>query len=608
MESAEKMGTDMGNELIYDTVMIGTDLFGLEQAAELAGQGKKVLVLSKNNKPGGAFAAFRRGEYLFRAVSGPDGCGYESALALDRRIRSLGGEIRYKTAVLRITVGPDGLYAVECSDGSGILCREVIRHPQTFFRVKAFATVLLGTDLPAEKITCPEPSDALSVTVTPGKNGAERAVVSLTGETDAHRLYGADEKSYFRIKDEIAEEIISRAEAACGTKLRGHIIEMDVITPYTLARYTDSEAGDQIRELGERLHPPVQFGVVRKVTDRGHAKSFEIIPDQERGTASFAYFRAGQYVSIAQKIGQNIVCKPYSICSGPMDALGSENTSYTVMIERNPEGFFSPHALDTWKPGTKLILSGPLGYAYHMPVRDADHVVALAGSSGITPFFSMASAVADGIENFDLTILYGSRTADTILLREELDALVKRSSGKVRVIHVLSDEKCEGYEYGFITPDLIRKYAPAEDYSIYICGPAAMYDYLHRELPKLCLPAGRIRFELPGEFGDPAEDPEYPAEIAGKEFSVTVMERGTEKRLSCRSEQTLMQAIERSGIMFEADCRSGQCGWCRSRLVSGKVFVPKSRDGRLPGEAENNWIHPCVTYPLTDVVLEIWNH
>ena len=63
-----------------------------------------------------------------------------------------------------------------------------------------------------------------------------------------------------------------------------------------------------------------------------------------------------------------------------------------------PEGFFSPHALDTWKPGTKLVLSGPLGYAYHMPVRDADHVIALAGSSGITPFFSMASAVADGIE------------------------------------------------------------------------------------------------------------------------------------------------------------------------------------------------------------------
>ena len=32
----------------------------------------------------------------------------------------------------------------------------------------------------------------------------------------------------------------------------------------------------------------------------------------------------------------------------------------------------------------------------------------------------MACAVTDGIEYFDLAILYGSRTKDTILLKEEL--------------------------------------------------------------------------------------------------------------------------------------------------------------------------------------------
>ena len=61
-------------------------------------------------------------------------------------------------------------------------------------------------------------------------------------------------------------------------------------------------------------------------------------------------------------------------------------------------------------------------------------------------------------------------------------------------------------------------------------------------------------------------------------------------------------------ILIEADCRSGRCGWCRSRLVSGDVFVPESRDGRLTGDAEYGWIHPCVTYPLSDLTLEIFNH
>ena len=76
----------------------------------------------------------------------------------------------------------------------------------------------------------------------------------------------------------------------------------------------------------------------------------------------------------------------------------------------------------------------------------------------------------------------------------------------------------------------------------------------------------------------------------------------------CRSDQTLMQAVERAGIVIEAECRSGQCAWCRSLLRFGKVFVPESRDGRRTGDAGAGWVHPCVTYPLSDIVLEIYNH
>ena len=72
----------------------------------------------------------------------------------------------------------------------------------------------------------------------------------------------------------------------------------------------------------------------------------------------------------------------------------------------------------------------------------------------------MACAVADGIEDFDLTILYGSRTNDTILLKEELEAVAARSNGRVKVVHVLSDEAAEGYEHGFITAEL--KNTPAK--------------------------------------------------------------------------------------------------------------------------------------------------
>lgn len=348
----------------------------------------------------------------------------------------------------------------------------------------------------------------------------------------------------------------------------------------------------------------MQYGIVSKVIERRkNVKSFVLVPDPERGTSAFVPFRAGQYISITQRIGKAVVCKSYSICADPADALDPQNSSYTVMLERNPAGFFSPQALDHWKPGTKLLISEPRSDPTWGDLSNMKHVVALAGGSGITPFFALAGAVAGGLEDFDLTILYGNETYAGILLREELDGFARRSNGKIRMIHVLSGEERDGCEQGFITVDLVRKYAPDGDYSILICGPKPMYDFLYTELPKLGLPENRVCFGVPGEFGDPEQDQSYPQEAAGKVWTITVRRGNVEETVCCRSDQTLMQAVERAGIFVDAGCRSGVCGWCECRLLSGAVFVPDSRKQEDIESAGR--IHPCVSYPLSDVGIEL---
>ena len=49
------------------------------------------------------------------------------------------------------------------------------------------------------------------------------------------------------------------------------------------------------------------------------------------------------------------------------------------------------------------------------------------------------------------------------------------------VVHVLSDEEKPGFEHGFITAELIKKYG-GEEYSIFMCGPQAMYNFLDGEI------------------------------------------------------------------------------------------------------------------------------
>ena len=52
--------------------------------------------------------------------------------------------------------------------------------------------------------------------------------------------------------------------------------------------------------------------------------------------------------------------------------------------------------------------------------------------------------------------------------------------------------------------------------------------------------------------------------------------------------------------------RRGGCGWGHSRLVSGGVYVPAEVDGRRVADKKFGWIHPCVSYPLSDITLEVF--
>lgn len=296
------------------------------------------------------------------------------------------------------------------------------------------------------------------------------------------------------------------------------------------------------------------------------------------------YFRAGQYLTLGCKIGKSEVSRPYAISSSPKEAL-----SCRVSLTVKKCGFFSGYLFDSAAVGDSFVLGDPSGEFCYEPVKDADHVVAIAGGSGITPFYSMAQAVADGTNRHKLTIFYGARTESDLIFKKELDTLV---SDKVKVVYVLSDEKKEGYESGFIGAELLQKYVSG-DYTVMMCGPQAMYAFADKELASLGLPLRRIKKEANCVGLRDAE---------AKSYTLTVHIGFDTYTVPADARETILTALERAGLKVPSKCRAGGCGFCHSKLVSGSFSIA-GQDKRRLADAKFGYIHPCCSYPDSDMEL-----
>lgn len=361
---------------------------------------------------------------------------------------------------------------------------------------------------------------------------------------------------------------------------------------------------DNATELAKALHPKRQYLLVSEIKEMApDCKTFTLIPDESRGTKSLAYFGAGKYLTVFETIEGMPITRAYSISSSPKDSLEGK---YTLTIKLVDGGLMSKFIFDNWNVGTKVETSAPSGNFEYQPIRDAETVICLAGGSGITPFISMANAIADGDEDFNMVLLYGSRNYDNILFRDELCELENKCE-KIKVIHILSDDNkdIDGCEKGFITAELIKKYAPEDKpYSVFLCGPQQMYAFLDKELEKLNLPKKYVRHEMFGEFHNPNTQDDYPNEVPEK-VKITVTIQDKTYIVHGLSSDSVMQTLEKNGISVPSRCRSGECGFCHSHLLSGKVYVPKHLEYRRLADYKFGCIHPCCSFPLTDLEINV---
>lgn len=336
-------------------------------------------------------------------------------------------------------------------------------------------------------------------------------------------------------------------------------------------------ASYRVNETARILHPGYQSAkLVKIISNTADTKTYEF--ETERPF----YFRAGQYMTLGATIDGSVVSRPYAASSAPKAAL-EKRVAFTI----KKCGFFSGYMFDNAKVGDTFTVGDPTGEFCYEPVKDASHIVAIAGGSGITPFYSMAQAITDGTIDVKLTIFYGAKTEEDLIFKTELDAL---KSDKINVIYVLSNEKKAGYESGFIGAEIIEKYVSG-DFTVMMCGPQAMYAFLDKELTKFNLPLRRIKKEA-NTVG--------MRDVKEAHYKITVKIGFNTYTVDADSRETVLTALERAGLKVPAKCRAGGCGFCHAKLISGKFTIPGADKRRL-ADSKFGYFHPCCSYPDSDM-------
>jgi prolycopene isomerase len=361
---------------------------------------------------------------------------------------------------------------------------------------------------------------------------------------------------------------------------------------------------DAINALARQLHPERLDLVVTEVRqETASTRLFRLKPVP--GTR-LPVFRAGQYLSLKVQAGGSWITRPYSIASAPYEAEGPGGF-YEIAIRRKENGFLTALIWEAWQAGTSVTASGPHGTFCHEPLRDSRRIVALAGGSGITPFRSLLRELAAGRLEAQVDLLYGVRRPDDIPFAGELLELAARLPEKIRLSFVCSepDDAWCG-PTGFLTASCIRaRTGDPAGKTFFLCGPGQMYRFLDQELASLGIPRRRIRREVFGEETSVAARPGFPLAAWEKRFTLTVHRGTAVDTVPAAAEETILAALERAGLAPDSQCRSGECGLCRSHLVSGDVFIQPEDDGRREADRRLGFIHPCASHPLSDIEIRL---
>ena len=358
-------------------------------------------------------------------------------------------------------------------------------------------------------------------------------------------------------------------------------------------------------------------------------KTFRLM---ERGHGDIPFtFMPGQFLSFTAEIKGKRFRRSYTIASSP-----TQRDYVEVTVKREDHGAESRQLHDNVTTGDLIEISGPLG-VFTFTGNESESIVLIAGGVGITPMMSVIRYLTDRSYPGDVFFLYGARSIEHFIFREELDYLQRRHTN----LHVFATMgQSEGTSWtgatGPISKDFIAASVPhIAKRRIHLCGPMPMMDAVKAALDDLDVPKQQIKTEAfgpaqgmlpasdgpePGPFANGTKMPsesaaEFAADASPLATASTTGDAGTDlppaspgvalasakgqvrfaksgKTGALVPDQSVLEAAEAIGVVIDFECRVGTCGRCKVPLLEGTVTM-EVEEGLPPDEKAKGIVLAC---------------
>lgn len=332
---------------------------------------------------------------------------------------------------------------------------------------------------------------------------------------------------------------------------------------------------------------------IRRETVDSVSVSFEI-PDHLKQEFQFI---AGQYITLQTELQGSLLRRTYSICSSPASG------ELRIAIKEVDKGRFSHYANREMEVGSTLEVAAPEGrFALKTSSDNNKNYLAFAAGSGITPVISMIKAVLEEEKGSRFVLVFGSKSSDKTIFKNELDSLMALSGDRLEVNYVYSQIVSDRAFFGRIDSKLVKNLFKKEYVNrvfdqYFLCGPEEMIEMVKEVLLKRNVKEDVIKFEL---FSSSSYKKEVKKSLNANAVISIVLD-DEETSFEMRMDELILDAALAKGLDAPYSCQGGVCSSCLAKVVEGAAEMEKNTI-LDEDEIAEGLILTCQAHPTTSTI------